>query len=230
MLNKCYKCFRPLKTCYCSSLTPVDTGSKFVFLMHPKEAYRQKTGTGRLAALSIVDSEIIIGIDFTHHNRLNALISGEGEFAQYFPVVLYPSPTAYFTDTPAFREAVGTKRLLIIIVDATWHFAQKILRMSSNIKTLPKLSFRNEYRSKFHIKLQPDPVCLSTIECSYYLIEELKNAGIINPTVDQSGLMRVFEQMVTFQQRCTQIRHEAEAHSLYPELFSRNSSPRKCDK
>jgi hypothetical protein len=43
------------------------------------------------------------------------------------------------------------------------------------------------------------------------LIEELKNAGIVNPAVDQSGLMEVFHQMVQFQQLCTQSRHEAEA-------------------
>lgn len=220
MYNKCYKCFRPLKSCYCADLTPVNTGIKFVFLMHPKEAYRQKTGTGRLASLSLIDSEIIIGVDFTHNKRLNLLISGEGEFADYFPVILFPSSDAYFTDSPAFREVIGTKKLLVILVDATWYLAQKILKLSSNLKPLPKLSFKNEYRSQFHIKLQPDPVCLSTIECSYYLIEELKAAGIVNPAVDQSGLMNVFHQMVEFQQLCTQSRQEAEAMEEHPDLFS----------
>lgn len=172
--------------------------------MHPKEAYRQKTGTGRLAALSLVDSEIIIGVDFTHNNRLNALLSREGEFANYFPVVLFPSRTAFFTDSPAFRESVGTKKLLIILVDATWHLALKMVRLSTNLKPLPKLSFKNEYRSQFHIKHQPNPAYLSTIECSYYLIEELKTAGMIAATVDPSGLMKVFHEMVAFQQSYTE--------------------------
>jgi DTW domain-containing protein len=220
MFNKCYKCFRPLKSCYCANLTPVNTGVKFVFLMHPKEAYRQKTGTGRLASLSLIDSEIIVGIDFTLNKRLNSLISGVGEFANFFPVVLFPSKDAYFTDSPAFRQVVGTKKLLVILVDATWYLAQKILKLSSNLNPLPKLSFKNEYRSQFFIKLQPHPVCLSTIECSYYLIEELKAACIVNPTVDQSGLMKVFHQMVGFQQLCTQSRHEAEAIEKHPDLFS----------
>lgn len=220
MSNKCYKCFRPVRSCYCSAITPVDTGVKFVFLMHPKEAYRQKTGTGRLASLSLIDSEIIIGVDFTNNKRLNLLISGEGEFACYFPVVLYPSRDAYFTDSPAFREAIGNKKLLIILVDATWYLALKMLKLSTNLKPLPKLSFRNQYRSQFHIKLQPDPVCLSTIESAYYLIEELKTAGMANPAVDQSGLMKVFHQMIKFQQLCTQSRHEEEALEQYPDLFS----------
>lgn len=220
MSEKCYKCFRPLKTCYCRYITPVDTGIKFVFLMHPKEAFKQKTGTGRLASLTLTGSEIIIGINFTDNERLNALISGKGEFARYFPVMLYPAKDAYFTDTSAFADAIGDRQLLVIVVDATWFFAQKMVNLSANLHHLPKLSFKNEYRSQFIIKTQPDPACLSTIESSYYLIEELKKTGIARRDADQSGLMDVFHQMVEFQQLCTQSRHEAEAAELNPELFA----------
>ena len=205
-LNKCYKCFRPLKTCYCKYITPVDTGCKFVFLMHPKEAYRQKTGTGRLASLSITDSEIIIGIDFTHSKRLNQLISGAGAFAHYFPIVLFPSTDARFTDSPSFTEVVGEKKLLIILIDATWFFAEKMMKLSTNLHSIPKLSFKKAYRSEFDIKLQPDPACLSTIESAFYLIEELKAAGVVNKAVDQSGLMNVFHEMVEFQLDCLRTR------------------------
>ena len=106
---RCYRCFRPIKACLCKHITPIETGIKFVFLMHPKEAYHQRTGTGRLANISLIHSEIIVGIDFTNHVRLNELIGGTGEGSQYFPVVLYPAQDAYFTDSPPFREAIGTK-------------------------------------------------------------------------------------------------------------------------
>jgi len=184
--------------------------------MHPKEAYKQKTGTGRLTALSLTDSEIIIGIDFTHNERLNKLIQGN---AEYFPVLLYPAKDAYFTDTPAFRDAVGTKKLLVIVVDATWFFAHKIIVLSSNLHSLPKLSFRNAYRSQFEFKRQPAPECLSTIESTYYLTEELKAAGIANPSADVSGLMQTFHDMVDYQLAREQERHMAMAKAEYPELF-----------
>lgn len=199
MLTKCYKCFRPVKSCYCSSIVPIDTGIKFVFLMHPREAYHQKTGTGRLASLSLINSEIIIGVDFTENKRFNTLISKQGEFADYYPVVLYPATDAFYTDTPEFRVAIGKKKLMVILIDATWYLAQKMIKLSPNIRSLPALSFRNEYRSQFQIKKQPDPVCLSTIETSYYLIDELKAAGVANATADHSGLMKVFYQMISFQ-------------------------------
>ena len=48
--------------------------------MHPKEAYKQKTGTGRLAHLTLEDSEIIVGVDFTDNPRLNTLITDEKYF------------------------------------------------------------------------------------------------------------------------------------------------------
>ncbi len=231
MFNRCYRCFRPIKSCRCGEIVPVDTGVKFVFLMHPKEAYKQKTGTGRLTALSLKDAEIIIGIDFTDNARLNELISGAngtfapdgsagyGEGAQYFPVVLYPSKDAYFTDSPEFRGAIGGKKLLVIVVDATWFFARKMVFLSKNLHTLPKLSFRKEYRSDFKFKKQPEEAYLSTIESTYYLAEELKAAGIVRADAELCGLMETFRDMVDYQLACEQERHVAMAKELYPDLF-----------
>jgi DTW domain-containing protein YfiP len=168
--------------------------------MHPKEAYKQKTGTGRLASLSLFESEIIIGVDFTHNKRFNALINAEGDYDNFYPVVLYPSSSAFYTDTPAFRSAIEKKKLIVILIDATWPLAKKIMRINPILMTLPTISFRNPYLSQFQFKTQPSPSCLSTIESTYYLIEEFKTSGIINSGVDQSGLLTIFNQMVRFQQ------------------------------
>jgi len=212
---RCYRCFRPIKACLCKFITPVDTGIKFVFLMHPKEAYRQRTGTGRLTNISLTASEIIVGIDFTENARLNELIGGSGEGEGFFPVVLYPAADAYFTDSPPFREAIGNKKLLVIVVDATWFFAQKMVKLSKNLHGLPKLSFRNAYRSQFKFKRQPAPECLSTIESTYYLIEELKAAGIARSDADASGLLRIFNRMVDYQLSCEQVRRDDEAEDYH---------------
>lgn len=220
MFRRCYRCFRPVDSCLCDRITPADTGIKFVFLMHPKEAYKQKTGTGRLTALSLKEAEIIIGIDFTNNARLNELIS---DTETYFPVLLYPAKDAYFTDTPSFREAIGKRKLLVIVVDATWFFAHKIVVLSSNLHELPKLSFKKAYRSQFEFKRQPAPECLSTIESTYYLAEELKTAGIANPDADVSGMMRTFHDMVSYQLAREQERHEKIAAAEYPNLFDRQT-------
>ena len=113
-LNKCYKCFRPFETCYCKDIVSIKTGIKFVFLMHPKEAYKQKTGTGRLAHLTLEDSEIIVGVDFTDNPRLNTLITDE----KYFPVVMYP----YGSLTPAIAlRYAGVCILWGSLIDVSRH-------------------------------------------------------------------------------------------------------------
>ena len=56
----CFKCMRPISSCYCKYTAPINCGIKFVFLMHPKEAKKQRTGTGRLACLCLPESEILM--------------------------------------------------------------------------------------------------------------------------------------------------------------------------
>ena len=148
MLRKtCYQCFRPIKTCYCQWITPIDSGIKFVFLMHPKEAYKQKTGTGRLAKLFIKDSELIIDTNFIHQVAVNTLI----ETPDYFPVILYPGPDSLKASDPLIKFNLGTKKLLVFVVDATWPQSRKIIRLSTNLRHLTKISFQKMYPSQFSI-------------------------------------------------------------------------------
>lgn len=193
--NKCYKCFRPLKSCYCKYIKEINTGVKFVFLMHPKEAYHQKTGTGRLSHLSLPESEIIIGINFTKNKRLLTLLSD----SHYYPVLLYPDENAWTASKEGFKDAIGEKQLLVVVVDATWACAKKMLKLSPNLHTLPKLSFRAGYRSQFEFKQQPAEECLSTIESCYYLIKELSSVGIVADDINPEPLMSVFKTMIKYQ-------------------------------
>ena len=196
--------------------------------MHPKEAYHQHTGTGRLASLSLPDSEIIVGVDFSQNRRLSQLLSD----SRYFPLVLYPADDAYTAQSPQLRQVLGegdaqaasssvaeegnlsasvhqwvaSKTLLVIVVDATWFFAKKMLRLSPNVRSLPKLSFQRLYQSEFTFKRQPAAGCVSTIESCYHLIRELQGAGLVDAKVDASPLMAVFRRMVDFQLEAEQNR------------------------
>ena len=70
MSERCQKCFRPQAFCLCAYTREIDTGIKFVFLMHPKEQRRQRTGTGRLSHISLKNAETLVGVDFTQNQRL----------------------------------------------------------------------------------------------------------------------------------------------------------------
>lgn len=201
MSEKCYKCMRPIETCYCKYIKPVYTDITFVFLMHPKEAKKQRTGTGRLASLSLPGSKIIVGVDFTENNELNTLLNNP----EYLPLLLYPHKSALYADGTenAFHRSLGSvsegKKLLLILIDSTWFFAKKILRLSKNLLPLEKVSFKNKYLSQYEFKTQPKDYCLSTIETCFYVIKEFQEASIVSTDCDPSPLMEIFKRMVNFQ-------------------------------
>lgn len=211
----CYACFRPKTSCYCADIQQLDTGIKWIFLMHPKEARHQKTGTGRLAALSLSNAEILVGVDFSRNQRLSELLHDP----LLYPVLLFPSPTALPATNTRWTYRKGNRMLAIIVIDATWFFARKILRLNKELHALDHVSFNVTRESEFDFKKQPQTGCLSTIESVYYLLEDFKTASLIDKTLPTDGLMKVFRKMVSFQLACEQSRNEQLAAELYPGLF-----------
>ncbi len=164
--------------------------------MHPQEAYKQKTGTGRLTQLTLLDSEIIIDTVFDNNKRTQELVNDSA----YYPMILYPGKEAHFTETFNFHSELNDRKLLIFLIDATWTFARKMMSRSPSLQNLPKLSFSREYRSIFEIKKQPADFCLSTIESSYYLIKELQDAGVCDKNIEPESLISIFKMMIKRQQ------------------------------
>lgn len=180
-----------------------DPGVKFVFLMHPKEYKKQRTGTGRLAKNSLFDSEILVGLDFTENRRLKELLNDPA----YYPVLLYPGEDSWTSEKPGFVQAVGKRKILAIVIDATWFCSRKVLQHSPNLLELPKLSFSGSYTSIFTFKREPRPECVSTIETCYYLIKELQSVSLAKEC-DPEPLMNVFKQMIKDQLRAENERIE----------------------
>lgn len=191
----CYVCRRAKKHCLCGSIRPFATRTRFVILMHEEEAKKQKTGTGRLARLTLANSELLVGIDFSADERVNALLADPA----YVPYVLYPGPrAANFSTLPADAVPAG-KTLLVFVIDGTWRTAKSLLNKSRNVRALPRLSFARPYRSQFRIKHQPLEHCVSTIEAIYYLCGEAEEAGYEKPGDGKEALMAVFNKMVETQ-------------------------------
>lgn len=163
--------------------------------MHPKEAKKQRTGTGRISHAALLDSEILVGIDFTKNARLCELLSDP----EYYPVLLYPDKNAWHSKKEGFKEAIGSKKLLAIIIDSTWFCSKKMIKMSSNVMALPKVSFSNNYRSIFTFKREPSEECVSTIETCYYLIKEMQETGIADKAADPECLMTAFKELIKMQ-------------------------------
>jgi len=198
MSERCLKCFRPIDNCYCKDIIPIDAGVKFVYLMHPHEAKKQRTGTGRLASLSLIESEIIVDESFDNNLKTQELIKNP----LFYPMVLFPGEGSKSVEKINFKEILKDRMLLIFLIDATWREARRMMHWSLSLQRLPMLSFKNNYLSLFEIKRQPKESYLSTIESSYYLLKELQTIGICDSELNAEGLMDVFKKMVDFQIEC----------------------------
>ena len=195
MREVCYRCRRPKSSCLCGWTSEIDTGVKFVLLMHTKEAKKQRTGTGRITNISLKNSEIIVGIDFTKNERLQTLLNDPA----YYPMVLFPGKDALNVQSPNFVSNIGDKTLLILVIDGTWACAKSIINKNSFLLDLPKISFCGSYQSIYTFKKEPKPDYISTIESCFFLIKELQTVGVVSPDVDPTPMMNAFKQLVTFQ-------------------------------
>lgn len=191
---KCYNCFRPINSCLCDHIKPFETRAKIVILIHPMEAKKEKLGTGRITKASIKNCELIMGIDFTADSRVNELIHDD----RYLPLVLYPGENAISATHPSENDIkiLSEKIPLIFVIDGTWPCAKKMMKLSSNINTLPRISFVTERTSQFLIKHQPHKMALSTLESIHVLLDDLKNNKLEALTNEHDSLISLFQTMV----------------------------------
>lgn len=195
--KKCYQCYRPLSSCMCSYITPLQTNTKFVILMHPKEFKKTKNGTGHLTHLSLPNSCLYVDVDFSGHRIINSLIDDHNNLC----FVLYPGKKSININTQKIE--LNGKQMVIFIIDSTWPCSLKMLRLSNNINQLPRLSFTHTRISEFKIKEQPKEYCLSTIESTQILLELLDQQGVESFTTDElSAFLNPFHAMVTYQLEC----------------------------
>ena len=195
---KCYNCMRPASSCSCKYINPIQTNTRFIILMHPKEYKKEKNGTGHMTKLQLENSEIIVGVDFTNNRRVNEILTNEENSS----FLLYPGQDNFNLSTRKGLEIISFmgNSPHIFILDGTWPCARKMLKMSKNLQELKRVSFDNKIKSKFIIKQQPDPLCLSTIESTYTVLNLLKQGGV--EQCDTKHFLIPFEKMLAYQVEC----------------------------
>lgn len=180
--------------------------TKFVFLMHPYEHKRVRANTGRLTHLCLRDSELHLGIGFDEHDAVQALINDPNNF----PVLLYPGRDAVDLSTvqqhdpqlSALQAQLASRRLVVFLLDATWRLVRPMFRTSLSLQRLPRIMFSNAAPSRYVIKRQPEPGCLSTLEATHELLLALDRSGLEAYT-QPAQLLDLFQRMQDFQIRRT---------------------------
>ncbi len=174
------------------------TRTRFVFLMHPKEYKHEKAATGRLTHLCLANSVIHVGVGYDGDEAVQALLRDP----QNFPVLLYPGAGARNLSAGELAAGeIGSRQLVVFVLDATWSGARKMLKLSPSLQALPRVMFDATSRSRYVIKQQPQDGCLSTLEATHEVLLALQRAGLDDyPTPAQ--LPTLFDRMQDFQIRC----------------------------
>ncbi len=199
----CYRCFWPEALCWCDRLPVLETATRFVFLMHPKEFKQEKAGTGRLTHLCLPNSEIQVGVEFDEHPAVQRIMAD----SENHVVLLYPGKTALNLSEPKQRLASPSGcRRVVMVLDATWSCARKMLKLSPSLQRLPRVMFMPSAPSRFVIKQQPWAGCLSTLE-SIHEVLRLLNARGIEQVASPERLLAVFDRMQQLQMECARDPH-----------------------
>jgi DTW domain-containing protein YfiP len=105
----CDRCRRPDVVCYCRHIHRLPTRTRVLLLQHPRER-RVGVGTARMAHLSLPNSVLRVGVDFSADAVVAAALA-----APEPPCVLYPRPGALdVADLPPDRPVT------LIVLDGTW--------------------------------------------------------------------------------------------------------------
>lgn len=188
----CRKCKKALHTCYCAALRPFASPVPFVILQHSDEA-RNAIATARMAHLSMTNSELIIDRHFENNARVGALLADE----THQHLILYPSADAMPLDE-AIAQEDDKRPITFWVLDAKWAQVPKMLRLSPNVRAIPRVKFNPEKASGFRIRRQPKKACLSTIESIHFVIEKYVAHHNLQGNA-HAALLDVFKHLVTQQ-------------------------------
>jgi DTW domain-containing protein YfiP len=167
--------------------------------MHPMEFKKEKVGTGRFSHLILKNSEILVDVGFDLNPRL-ALILNDPDYNSY---VLYPGFETIDLGTDELKR-VSQKKSQFIVIDGTWPCAKKMIKLTTILHRVPRVSFKSDRVSEFKVKHQPLPGCLSTVESLHQVLLDLNRMGAEDTGNNHENLMEVFRYTVNQQMELAQ--------------------------
>lgn len=205
------------------------TRSRIVLLMHPHEYKKRKCNTGLLTCLNLENSEYIVALDLEHHPRVKSLMDDPANYC----VLLYPGSQAVDISAGDFSAAQlpgyrADQRLVVMLIDATWSLAYKLLRDNQGLLRLPQFKLRPLQPSRYVIKRQPGELCLSTLETVHEILLAFEKAGL-DAYPDKSRLIDTFHAMQNYQLEQARLhnnpRHHIRSHRAADRPPARPAKP-----
>ena len=171
--------------------------------MHPKEAKKERVGTGRVSHLILKNSCLIIGEKFDETSPVARIIQDPLNCC----FILYPghNSTKINQYLPVTINECKEKNIVVFVIDATWSCAKSLMRESHILHNIPRISYELDptQRSKFVIKHQPAKECLSTCESLYWLLHFFNIHQVENLVFkEHDNLLHILDRICIFQLEC----------------------------
>ncbi len=159
-----------------------------LILQHPREA-RLAICSAWLAKVALQNAELHQGVDLDAIPRVQALAADPGA------ALLYPGPGA----APAASRAAAPPSWLVV-VDGTWHQAERMIGRSRVLSALPRLSVEPDGGEGYgELRREPEAGFLSTLEAIALALTALEgDAAPFAP------MREAFRRMVAQQLECAQ--------------------------
>jgi len=149
----CYRCDKPEFACLCARITRLPNRTPLVIVQHKHES-RHPFGTVRIAELGLSNLRV--------HTVPGSAVSGPAlpGFVPEGAGLLYPGPSA----RPLTALAPAEHPRALVVLDGTWHQARALLRDHAWLHELPRFALEPREPSRYRVRREPLPTCVSTIE------------------------------------------------------------------
>lgn len=175
--GRCYDCFRPTETCFCDSIPRIDNQTEVLILQHWRERFHP-FNTARIVHQALRNSHLLAD----HTSNLATRLRLKPRAG-----LLYPGSTALLMSELATEQRPEQ----LVVLDGTWHHARTLLRDIPALQTLPRYRLAPPTPSRYRIRREPSPRCVSTVEA---VVDALR---MMEPeTTGFDLLLRAFETMV----------------------------------
>ncbi|AUO21928.1 MULTISPECIES: tRNA-uridine aminocarboxypropyltransferase [Pseudomonas] len=193
---QCSRCLRPTTHCLCALIPRLDSRTRVLLLQHPSEV-NHALNTARLAALGLVNAQLVVGEVF---EDLQALLNPPGYQAR----LLFPDENAQ----PLQAYTPSDEPLLLVVPDGTWRKARKLLHLNPLLAALPRVTLAEGAVSRYRLRKAPGPGALSTVEAIVQALQVLEAPTSFEP------LLKPFEALI-----------EGQIAAMGDEVFQRNHGP-----
>ncbi|MCP4955836.1 tRNA-uridine aminocarboxypropyltransferase [Photobacterium aquimaris] len=153
--------------CICAMEPQLQSAADFVLLTHARESSKD-TNTGILMTRTLPSCRV----EMWHRTQPPQALLNQLQDPSYQAWLVFPSDEQHLA-TPLTLPTPDSTKLLLIIIDATWQEARKMVRKSPWLNQLPRIALIPENTSSYSLRRNQQPGHLCTCEVGIELLKQL---------------------------------------------------------